>query len=265
MTTTAYVEDQDRQVRLEVLVEGDGEPVVLLPSAMRGAADFADVQRLLAEAGYRSFAVNPRGAGGSTPPPPDISLRDLADDVALVVQILGDGDAHLVGHALGNIVVRATASYRPEVTATVSVMPCGGHSLETHPVSDEVLAAFQRCHDDTIPENERLAALRVAFFAPGNDPRSWLDGWWPTSSFGALTGQHPDEWWAAGKAPLLILQPLEDAMAPVQVGREVAAALPERTTYAEIPHCGHAILPEQPDVVAARLVAFLRAHPRSSS
>jgi pimeloyl-ACP methyl ester carboxylesterase len=264
MVKTKYVEDEDPEVRLEVLVEGDGEPVVLLPSAMRGAVDFGAIQRSLAEAGYRSFAVNPRGAGGSTPPRPDISLRDLADDVALVVEVLGGGYAHIVGHALGNIVVRATAAYRPEVTATVSVMPCGGHSLDAHPVSDEVLAAFPRCHDETLSEDERLDALRLAFFARGNDPHSWLDGWWPTSTFGSLTAQQPDEWWQAGSAPILIIQPLEDAMAPAEVGREVAVALGERATYVEIPNCGHAILPERPDAVTAHLVAFFRAHPLST-
>ena len=161
-------------MRLEVLAEGEGEPVVLVPSAMRGAADFAQLQRALTAAGYRSLAVNPRGAGRSTPPTADISLRDLADDVAFVVEQLGAGRAHLVGHALGNIVVRATASYRPEVAATVAVMPCGGHSLGAHPVPPEVLVAFPRCHDETLSDDERLDALRVAFFAPGNDARSWL-------------------------------------------------------------------------------------------
>ncbi len=265
MTATTYVEDPGRFLRLEVLVEGDGEPVVLLPSAMRGAADFMAIQTLLAESGYCSLAVNPRGAGESTPPPPDISLRDLADDVALVVEELGGGYAHLVGHALGNVVVRATASYRPEVTGTVSVMPCGGHSLDAYPVSGDVLTAFQRCHDERLPDDVRLEALRVAFFAQGNDPRSWLDGWWPASSFGAVTAQRPDEWWRAGTAPILILQPLDDAMAPTAVGHEVALALRDRATYVEVPNCGHAILPEQPDVVAAHLVAFLRAHPLARS
>jgi pimeloyl-ACP methyl ester carboxylesterase len=60
---------------------------------------------------------------------------------------------------------------------------------------------------------------------------------------------------------MLVLQPLEDAMAPRQVGLDVLAALDDRVTYVEVPRCGHAILPEQPDVVAASLVAFLRAHP----
>jgi pimeloyl-ACP methyl ester carboxylesterase len=265
VTEATMIDDPTRGVRLEVLSAGEGEPVVLVPSALRGATDFARLQNHLTEAGYNSLALNPRGVANSTPPPADISLRDLADDVALVVQQLGSGRAHLVGHALGNVVVRATASYRPEVAATVAVMPCGGHNLGAHPVAPEVLAAFARCHDVSLSDEERLDALRVAFFAPGNDPRSWLGGWWPTSSFGAVTQTDSEEWWRAGNAPMLIIQPLDDAMAPTAVGRDAAAALGDRATYVEVSSCGHAILPEQPEAIAEHVTAFLRAHPLEPS
>ena len=263
MTAVAtLVDDTARGVRLEVHVEGSGEDVVLVPSALRGAADFALLQSALADAGYRSLAVHPRGAGSSRGPTGSPTLRDLADDVAAVVGELGTGPAHLVGHALGNIVVRATASYRPDVAATVTAMPCAGHDLGAHPVPPEVLAAFTRCHDPTLPEHERLAALEVAFFAAGNDARSWLDGWWPTVSVSeAVMASDPEEWWRAGSVPILVVQPLEDAMASPAVGREAAAALGGRATYVELPRCGHAILPEQPEAVAAHIIRFLRAHP----
>jgi pimeloyl-ACP methyl ester carboxylesterase len=264
LAESMIIEDTARNVTLEVLVAGDGDNVVLVPSAMRGATDFADLQRSLAESGYRSLALNPRGAGASSPPTAKLSLRDLADDVAFLTSTLATGRAHLVGHALGNIIVRATASYRPEVAATVTVMPCGGHNLGAYPVGNDVLAAFARSHDQTLSEGERIQALSVAFFASGNDPRSWLDGWWPSSTLGGVTMlSDPEEWWRAGSVPILIMQPREDAMAPTMAGREVAAALGERATYVEVPQCGHAILPEQPEVVAANLIAFLGAHPLS--
>ncbi len=255
------IEDDDRDVVLEVLAAGAGEDVVLVPSALRGAADFSTLQRDLAAAGYRSLALNPRGAGASTPPRSGVTLRDLADDVAYVVSTLARGPVHLVGHALGNVIVRATASYRPEVAATVTVMPCGGHNLGAHPVAAEVLTAFGRCHDHSLPDDERLEALRVAFFAPGNDPTSWLDGWWPRSTFAAaVMDADPEGWWRAGTAPILIIQPTEDAMAPTEAGREAAAAFGVRATYVEVEHCGHAILPEQPDAIASHVVDFLRAN-----
>jgi pimeloyl-ACP methyl ester carboxylesterase len=266
LAESMIIEDTARNVTLEVLVAGDGDNVVLVPSAMRGATDFVDLQSSLAENGYRSLALNPRGAGASSPPAANLSLRDLADDVAFVALTLASGRSHLVGHALGNIIVRATASFRPEVAATVTVMPCGGHNLGAFPVADAVLAAFARCHDQTLSEDERIEALSVAFFARGNNPRGWLDGWWPSSTLGGATMfSDSEEWWRAGSVPILIMQPREDAMAPTIAGREVAAALGERATYVEVPRCGHAILPEQPEVVAANLIAFLGAHPLSGT
>jgi|1185.fasta_scaffold125439_2 pimeloyl-ACP methyl ester carboxylesterase len=255
------LDDTERDVLLEVLLAGAGDDVVLVPSAMRGATDFEDLQRDLADAGYRSLALNPRGAGRSTPPTTGVTLRDLADDVAFVASTLASGPVHLVGHALGNVVVRATASYRPEVAATVTVMPCGGHDLGVHPVAPEVLAAFGRCQHPALSDVERLEALRIAFFAAGNDASAWLDGWWPSSTFGAVLFEtDPEEWWRAGTVPILIVQPLEDAMSPIEAGREAAVAFGDRATYVEVARCGHAILPEQPEVVAGHVIDFLGAH-----
>jgi pimeloyl-ACP methyl ester carboxylesterase len=253
------VEDSGRGVRIEVLVEGAGPDVVLVPSAMRGAEDFAHLQAALRDAGYRSLAINPRMAGRSAGPLEGLTLQDIADDVALVVDRLCGGPAHLVGHALGNVCVRAAASFRPEIARSVAVMPCGGHDLADRPVSPEVIAAMPRCHDESLPQSERVEALRTAFFARGNDPSVWLDGWWPQSAgiAGAIGRTDPELWWRGGVVPMLILMPLEDAMMSADAGRKIAESLGSRATYVEIGNCGHAILPEQPAAVAAHLITFL--------
>ncbi len=255
------VEDKARGVVIETVVRGDGPDVILLASALRGAADFAEVQDMLAEAGFRTLALNMRGIGRSTGPVSDLTLRDLADDIALVIDQLCKGPAHVVGHALGNILARATASFRPERVRSVTVMPCGGHNLGSFPVSDHVLRHFARCHQMELSEQERRESLSVAFFAPGNDPGSWLDGWWPQAGYistAALTGDS-EEWWRAGDKPVLILHPLADAMAPPAQGRAARDAFGERAHYVEIPDCGHAVLPEQPTVVVQTISAFLHS------
>jgi hypothetical protein len=88
-------------------------------------------------------------------------------------------------------------------------MPCGGHNLAAHPVPPAVLQHFARCHDASLSDSERLESLRVAFFAPGNDPSVWLDGWWPSAApiSAAVQKSDPETWFRAGAAPLLILQP----------------------------------------------------------
>ena len=138
-------------------------------------------------------------------------------------------------------------------------MPCGGHNLASSPPDARVVAAVARCHDERLSDADRIEALRVAFFAPGNDASVWLDGWWPRSQgiAGAIGRTDPELWWRAGGAPLLIIQPMNDAMAAPEVGRSAAAAIGPRARYVEIDDCGHAILPEQPEAVARHLIAFL--------
>lgn len=255
------VEDKTRGVTIEAIVSGEGPDVILLASALRGAADFAEVQESLTKAGFRSIALNMRGVGRSKGPDAPMTLHDLADDVAEVIGQLCQGPAHVVGHALGNIIARGTASFRPEMVRTVAVMPCGGHNLGTFPVSDHVLHHFARCHQTGLSEAEQRESLSVAFFAPGNDPGAWLKGWWPQAAGVSAAALQTDsaQWWHAGNKPMLILHPLQDAMAPPAQGLAARDAFGDRARYIEIPNCGHAILPEQPAFVAQAIIDFLRA------
>lgn len=249
-------------VEIEVLVAGAGPDVVLLPSAGRGASDFARIQADLTVAGYRSLAVNFRGAGQSRGPAGELSFAEVADDVASVIGALCDAPVHLVGHALGNTVARATASRHPALVRTLTIMPCGGHNLGGHPVAAEVLAHFPRCHDESLSATERLESLRVCFFAPGNDASVWLDGWHPAAGqvSEAMQRSDPETWWRGGSGPVLVIHPLQDAMQSVAASREFVEAIGARATYVEVADCGHAILPEQPALIAEHLIRFLRAH-----
>jgi pimeloyl-ACP methyl ester carboxylesterase len=247
-------------VSIEVLVTGTAPEVVLLPSANRSASDFARLSSDLAAAGLDSLAVNPRGVAGSTGPTDELSMRDLADDVAGVIDRLVGRPMHVVGHALGNTIARATATFRPSTVRSVALLACGGHDLGRRQPPPEVMVAFARCHRADLSTPERLAALGTAFFAEGNDPAPWLEGWYPGGQAvaEALGRSEWREWYLAGSAPVLIVQPTEDQLAPIEVGQELAAALGDRVDYVEVAHCGHAILPEQPTMVAEQVVAFLR-------
>ena len=55
-------------VRIEVIAEGSGPLVVLLPGRGRGSEDFDEVAAGLAKAGFRVLRPQPRGAGQSKGP-----------------------------------------------------------------------------------------------------------------------------------------------------------------------------------------------------
>lgn len=260
MATARNVDIPKSGVRLEVFVEGDRPVVVLVPSANRDASDFDRLARDLCIAGFDSVSVNLRTIGGSTGPSDGVTLHDLADDVAAVIRNLVGRPAHLVGHAFGNTVVRATAAYYPEDVASVTLLACGGHDMANDPPSDELFVHFQRSQQMDLPDEERAKSLQILFFAPASDPRPWLTGWWPDKLglVSILARTDPSEWWSAGTAPLLIVQPLDDILGPPRVGRALASALGERARYVELANCGHAILPEQPDAISAQVIGFLQ-------
>jgi pimeloyl-ACP methyl ester carboxylesterase len=97
-------------VALEVLSEGSGDPVVLLPGFGMDVSSFA-FQTPVLSATHRVIGVNPRGVGLSDAP--ECSVYDLAgaaQDVASLVE----EPAHVVGASLGTGVAIELALTHPD-------------------------------------------------------------------------------------------------------------------------------------------------------
>jgi len=254
------------EVRIEVLAQGQGPPIVLLPSLGRGAADFASIAHRLAGAGFRVLRPEPRGIGRSSGPMSGIDLHDYAADVAAVIEAEGCGPAFVAGHAFGNRVARMLATDCPDLVSAVALIAA---NVGKAPSPPEVRAAIRNSADPALPDEVRLAALRFAFFAPGNDPRPWLDGWHPDvlaaqRAAGDLTPRAED--YAAGGKPVLYLRPDHDPLAHAEDAAEYRRQLGDRVSIVVIPHASHAAIVEQPEFVANSLLAFFSSipSPRSS-
>src|SRR6202163_3675034 len=152
------------EVAIEVLAQGNGPRIVLLPSLGRGAADFDPIAERLARAGYRVLRPQPRGIGQSSGPLTGIDLHDYAADVATVIENENKGAAFVVGHAFGNRVARMLATDRPEPVRAIGVVAANIGKAPSPPV---VRAAIRDSADASLSDEERLAALQFAFFAPG--------------------------------------------------------------------------------------------------
>src|SRR5215813_13277964 len=243
---------------IEVLAAGKGPSVVLLPSLGRGAEDFVAIAARLVEAGFRVLRPQPRGIGLSRGPMADVTLRDYAADVAAVIAADRGGPAFVVGHAFGNRVARMLATDRPELVAAVALVAA---NIGKAPSPPDVRAAIRNSANPSLPDAERLAALRFAFFAPGNDPRGWLTGWHPEvlaaqRVAGDRTSREED--FAGGRAPILYLQPGHDPLAHVEDAEAYQAQFGERVTVVVIPHASHAVIAEQPDAVSDALIDYAR-------
>ena len=64
--------------------------------------------------------------------------------------------------------------------------------------------------------------------------------------------------YAAGRAPVLYLQPDHDPLAHVEDAEEYKRALGDRVTVVVIPHASHAAIAEQPAFIADELVKYAR-------
>ena len=252
-------------VVLDVAVEGDGpDTLVLVPSALRGAEDFVELAQALGQQGLRSISVNPRGAGRSEGPVQGLTLHDMADDIAAIIAGPGGGVAHVVGHGLGNTFVRCLAADYPDMVASAMLLAAGPNHRFIPGPRPGVSNRLTLMSDPKVPTSERLGAIG-SFFAVGNDPMVWIDGWWPPSAplVEALYATEPDEWWTAGRtAPVLVIQGLEDRPpSSPEAGRDLVAEIgPERARLIELERCGHAMLPEQPTLLGKAIIDFVRQH-----
>jgi len=244
--------------RLEVLMQGDGPAIVLLPSLGRGATDFDSIAERLAAAGFRVLRPQPRGIGQSTGLWDGLTLEDLAADIAAVIEHAKCGPALVAGHAFGNRVARMLATARPDLVKAVALIAANvGHN----PSPPKVRAAIRTSADLNAPDAERIEAMRRVFFAPGNDASVWLTGWYPDvlaaqRLAGDRTPRSVD--YAAGVAPVLYIQPGGDPLAHVADAEEYRRALGDRVRVVVIADAAHAVIVERPGAVCDALIAYAR-------
>lgn len=110
-------------VSLEVLREGSGQPVLLLPGFGVGVASFAaQIQALAAAGGFEAVGLHPRGVGASDAPVADsYDVATGADDAAALAATLG-GPVHLVGASLGAAMALEMALRFPERVRSLTLV-----------------------------------------------------------------------------------------------------------------------------------------------
>ena len=251
----------DGTVSIETVIDepedGKGTPLVLLPSSSRDSLDFDDIAERFCRCGYFVLRPQPRGMAGSMGPMTGLTLHDYARDVALVIERLAGGPAFVLGHAFGQWVGRCVAADHPHLVRGTILAAAAAKAADPR-LRDELAKSI----DTSQPDEVRLAALRVAFFAPGHDPSSWLENWHPEASKAqrAASAATPQaDWWTAGTRPVLDIQAELDPWRPPATRNGIVEDLgAERVTVVVIPDASHALIPEQPDAVVQAVLAWSR-------
>ena len=242
---------------IEVGTLGVGPTLVMLPSLGRGAEDFLELAGLIAAEGFRVVLPQPRGIRRSVGPMDGLAMHDLAADVAGVIRHLDVAPAVVVGHAFGNRVARTVSTDYPNLVDKVVLLAAGGMV----PMEPEISDALRACFDLSLPIEERLAFIDLAFFADGNDPAVWVDGWYPDTSESQRMANRVrpvEEWWGAGAAEILIVQGMADRIAVPENAELLAREYGQRVSVVKLEGMGHAMLPERPQAIAQAILDFVR-------
>ena len=248
--------------RLETVTWGTGDPIILLPGTGYSSSAFRLLGPELARRGFRAIAVNPRGVRGSTGPLADLTYHDYAADVGALIDRIAGGRAHVMGWAWGNRIARTLAADAPPRVASLVLLAAGG-KVPADPIVAETSA---RLREPGLSEDERTKTLALRLLAPGSDPallvpiqESWPEAQASQAAAGRAT--RLEEWWPGGSAPVLVVQGLQDKVAPPGNGRDLKTNYPERVTLVEIDGAGHGIVVEKPVRIAEEATRFFSDHP----
>ena len=244
-------------VAIEVIAEGRGPLIVMLPSLGRDSEEFDPTAERIARAGFRVLRPQPRGYGRSAGPMENLTLHDLARDVAAVIERENAGPAIIAGHAFGHFVAKMTAVDFPKLVRGVILI--GAAQKNPDPAVQQSVAIAT---DPTQPEAERLKHLKIVFFAPGNDARLWLTGFHSNVRAAEIIARDATpqkEYYAAGSVPLLDIQGENDPYKPHSATNELIDEFgAKRVSVVRVPRAAHAIIVERPDAVADAVIAWSR-------
>ena len=218
-------------------IEGDGEPLVLIPGFAAGRWIWFKQSAALAQ-NFRVITFDPRGVSASDKPEGSQTISLLADDVAHLLETIGVESAHIVGASFGGFVAQEFALKYPAMTRKL-VLCCTSFGGPNHVVpAPETLAALASTKglnsEDRMRENlllaftpeyvrtqvaevDQIVHLRATNEVPEHVYMSQLQ---------AAVNFNTESRLGDIKSPTLVLSGDADVIVPLQNSRNLAARIP---------------------------------------
>ena len=211
--------------------------------------------------GWSVLVPDNRGTGDSDAPLPPYRMRDLADDLAAVVEAAGRGPALVVGISLGGMIAQHLALRHPSRVAgmVLAATTCGppiGRLIrfgflpllvKTRRGDPAALEAMRRM----LVHESSLAAQPHIFETWDRELKQEPTGWrGMLGQIGAAAGHSTGFRLGRIRCPVEVIAGDDDRIVPVENSRILARRIPG-AALTILPRCGHAFPLERPDALAA--------------
>ena len=245
--------------------DSSGVPVVFLHAIADSWRSFERVLLYLPHS-IHAFAFTQRGHGDASRPEGGYRPHDFVEDLAAFMDVLHLEEVIIAGGSSGGFIARRFAIDHPERTLGLILLGSPATLRDKPGVLEMWDSTVSKLTDPVDPGFVRGFAASTlvqpvpqAFFetivqenlkVPAFVWRATLEGLMADDSFAELH---------TIKAPTLIIWGDQDAILPRSDQEALAAAIPG-SRLVVYPGAGHAFYWEEPDHVAADLVAFIEAH-----
>lgn len=251
---------------------GSGPPLLLLSGLGAKGTSFHPFLGMAA-ARFRVLTPDLRGSGRAGPLAPGATLRDMAADVAELLEALDLGPLPVVGRSMGGMIAQELALLAPDQLAALVLASSTAHA-------DPHLAALFRLladmSDARIPPELRhrtslLWALGPTALAERETVRAYLDARVRNDRPGdyaiqalACAAHDTRARLASVEIPTLVLAGSEDRFMPTRHALTLARAL-ARAELRFIPGAGHLAYLEEPESFAEAVFEFLARRCRQAT
>lgn len=274
-----------RGYRVQWLAQGSGQPIVLLHGFGASIGHWRKNIPVLAAAGYRVYAIDLLGFGGSQKPPIDYSMELWQDLVLDFWAEFIQEPALWVGNSIGALLALMLSAAAPERTRGTVLLNCAGglnhRPEELNPVLRLVMGTFAQVVNtpgigrfmfNQIRQKHRIrGTLKQVYGNPEAVTPELVDllhepsgdeGAYETfaSILAAPPGPKPETLLPQIAGPLLVLWGETDPWTPIQgakIYQDLAKTAGDQVTFVSIPKTGHCPHDERPEVVNSAIVNWL--------
>lgn len=252
-------------------MQGEGHPLLLISGLnCDHAILWHGVKEALAK-DYQVITYSPRGIAPSSSPDAAYTVEQMADDASALLSKLGISSANVIGYSMGGMIAQALAVRHPDKVDNL-IIAASAPRIST--LNRLVCLNCQKILAHGVPREDAQALMVPWFFSntfltnlvegklPNPMPR--LEPQMPQTPHGllhqfqALANFDMRPMLANINVPTLIISGEKDLLMPIEDARELERLIPDARLVV-IPHAGHLLIHEQPDVFLQMVSAFMKS------